>query len=398
MSEDYEIQKFFVHYFNNLETEFYEKDIIEADSIIIDENKNHLNTSKHQIALQSEISYDEVIQLDDEKSDNERSYINKSMTKKKKINNYPQGNKNKNLNFQLGLPKEKSILEGKYTLVICIAMYSENFDLIDKTLNGIAENLEDLKNAEYTDEKILILIIQDGKEKINEEVLHKFTEGRLKKMENEIDKNMNEIFRMNFYKNENSNLINDKTIDLRSSNNAKSRSISNKNLEANDGSNNINDKSKDFDRDRSISNKQSILNTNKNNINHLNKKNATSLNVKDSNLNKLNFKPKNYLISCYLKKKMTNKYGNNPNITKNMDVLFCIKKHNRGKLDSHYWLFMGFCKQINPSYIILLDTGTIPEPGSTLANLIKPMDNDDNIAGTCGEMEVKIKIYNFFSN
>jgi len=73
-----------------------------------------------------------------------------------------------------------------------------------------------------------------------------------------------------------------------------------------------------------------------------------------------------------------------------MDILFSIKKENRGKLDSHHWLFAGFCNKINPEYLILLDTGTVPDlvRGIALSSLIIPMKNDLDIAGTCGEMEL----------
>ncbi len=76
---------------------------------------------------------------------------------------------------------------------------------------------------------------------------------------------------------------------------------------------------------------------------------------------------------------------------KKLNVLFSVKKQAKGKMDSNFYLFLGFCRKINPKFIVDLDAGIVPEPGRTLVNLITPMENDMQIAATCGETQVKDK-------
>lgn len=40
------------------------------------------------------------------------------------------------------------------------------------------------------------------------------------------------------------------------------------------------------------------------------------------------------------------------------DILFAVKENNMGKLNSHLWIMRGFSRQLNPSFITLLDVGT----------------------------------------
>lgn len=44
-----------------------------------------------------------------------------------------------------------------------------------------------------------------------------------------------------------------------------------------------------------------------------------------------------------------------------LDVILCIKKENKGKLDSHWWFFNIICDIIKPKYSIQMDTGTAPK-------------------------------------
>jgi len=41
-------------------------------------------------------------------------------------------------------------------------------------------------------------------------------------------------------------------------------------------------------------------------------------------------------------------------------VLFALKEHNAGKLNSHEWYFNAFAEQIQPEYTVLLDVRTMP--------------------------------------
>jgi len=42
-----------------------------------------------------------------------------------------------------------------------------------------------------------------------------------------------------------------------------------------------------------------------------------------------------------------------------LPLLMCVKLQNAGKLSSHMWFFRGFCQMLNPSYLVLLDCGSI---------------------------------------
>ena len=68
-----------------------------------------------------------------------------------------------------------------------------------------------------------------------------------------------------------------------------------------------------------------------------------------------------------------------------LNLIFCMKQRNMRKLNTHLWFFCGFCKMINPRYVMLLDVGTKPHDTS-LWKLYEAMDRDENLAGCCGEI------------
>ena len=69
-----------------------------------------------------------------------------------------------------------------------------------------------------------------------------------------------------------------------------------------------------------------------------------------------------------------------------LNVIFCVKHHNKRKLNSHLWFFGGFCNEFQPKYAILLDVGTRPMPGS-LFYLYEAMECNPSLAGCCGEIK-----------
>ena len=69
-----------------------------------------------------------------------------------------------------------------------------------------------------------------------------------------------------------------------------------------------------------------------------------------------------------------------------LNVIFCVKHSNKRKLNTHLWFFGGFCNELQPKYVILLDVGTRPMPGS-LFYLYEAMECDPNLAGCCGEIK-----------
>lgn len=56
-----------------------------------------------------------------------------------------------------------------------------------------------------------------------------------------------------------------------------------------------------------------------------------------------------------------------------MQLLFALKEHNKGKLDSHHWFFNGFAAQVKPDYTVLIDVGTLPT-SSAFTKLLAAME------------------------
>ncbi|XRM45897.1 Chitin synthase, class 2 [Aspergillus tubingensis] len=67
-------------------------------------------------------------------------------------------------------------------------------------------------------------------------------------------------------------------------------------------------------------------------------------------------------------------------------VLFCLKEHNKKKLNSHRWFFNAFGRALQPNICILLDVGTKPAP-TALYHLWKAFDQNSNVAGAAGEIK-----------
>ena len=67
-------------------------------------------------------------------------------------------------------------------------------------------------------------------------------------------------------------------------------------------------------------------------------------------------------------------------------IIFCVKQYNKRKLNTHLWLFGGFCMEFQPKYVVLLDVGTKPLP-KALFYLYEAMECNSNLAGCCGEIK-----------
>ena len=61
-------------------------------------------------------------------------------------------------------------------------------------------------------------------------------------------------------------------------------------------------------------------------------------------------------------------------------VLICIKENNAGKLNSHWWFFMVFCRYLCPKYCIQMDVGTVPT-ARCIHLLWTHMEQHQNVAG-----------------
>jgi chitin synthase len=49
------------------------------------------------------------------------------------------------------------------------------------------------------------------------------------------------------------------------------------------------------------------------------------------------------------------------NYSKRLKIFSCFKHLNGTKLSSHLWFFEGFCRFLQPKFIVLLDVGTQPD-------------------------------------
>merc|ERR1711920_108258 len=70
-----------------------------------------------------------------------------------------------------------------------------------------------------------------------------------------------------------------------------------------------------------------------------------------------------------------------------LQLIYALKEHNGGKLNSHLWYFNAFAEQLMPEYTLLVDVGTVAGPDSVY-RLIKTMDRNPNIGGVAGEIAV----------
>ncbi|KAJ5914456.1 Chitin synthase C [Penicillium tannophilum] len=67
-----------------------------------------------------------------------------------------------------------------------------------------------------------------------------------------------------------------------------------------------------------------------------------------------------------------------------VQMILCLKQQTSNKINSHRWLFNGFCRMLNPEVVVLLDAGTKPDRRALL-NLWQAFYNNENLGGSCGE-------------
>ncbi|GME93154.1 unnamed protein product [Ambrosiozyma monospora] len=68
-----------------------------------------------------------------------------------------------------------------------------------------------------------------------------------------------------------------------------------------------------------------------------------------------------------------------------VQIVFCLKETNAKKINSHRWVFNGFCPILQPNVCVLLDVGTRPNE-SAIYHLWKAFDLDSNCAGAAGQI------------
>lgn len=70
-----------------------------------------------------------------------------------------------------------------------------------------------------------------------------------------------------------------------------------------------------------------------------------------------------------------------------LKLFTCFKHLNGTKLSSHLWFFEGFCRYLQPKFIVLLDVGTKPSDVGVV-NLLRTLEQNNNCGGATGLMSV----------
>lgn len=94
-------------------------------------------------------------------------------------------------------------------------------------------------------------------------------------------------------------------------------------------------------------------------------------------------------LSVTSTQKLIRPQGDDPNNLPPVQMIFCLKQKNSKKINSHRWLFNGFCRILNPEVVILIDAGTKPGKKSLMA-LWEAFYNDKNLGGACGEIHAML--------
>ena len=79
------------------------------------------------------------------------------------------------------------------------------------------------------------------------------------------------------------------------------------------------------------------------------------------------------------------RWANGAQTTQRVQMAFCLKARNGGKLNSHMWGMLGIARLLNPKYVMTIDVGTVPVPSNFVALMTRMEDNPD-IGGAAGEI------------
>ena len=63
---------------------------------------------------------------------------------------------------------------GNIEMAICVCMYKEDRTMLNNTLQGIGENIINLYKQGVDPDKIVVIILQDGIEKMDKSILEMF--------------------------------------------------------------------------------------------------------------------------------------------------------------------------------------------------------------------------------
>jgi chitin synthase len=71
-----------------------------------------------------------------------------------------------------------------------------------------------------------------------------------------------------------------------------------------------------------------------------------------------------------------------------IQIIFCLKETNQGKINSHRWFFNAFGPVVKPHICMLLEVGTVLGPTS-IYYLWKAFDIDSKVGGARGDRRLK---------
>lgn len=76
-------------------------------------------------------------------------------------------------------------------------------------------------------------------------------------------------------------------------------------------------------------------------------------------------------------------------LTYPMQIIFCLKEHNKGKINSHRWYFQALSRVLRPNFCVLIDAGTVPSNNS-IYHLWRSFKMDNDVGGACGEIRASL--------
>lgn len=71
-----------------------------------------------------------------------------------------------------------------------------------------------------------------------------------------------------------------------------------------------------------------------------------------------------------------------------LQLIFALKEHNGGKIDSHWWFFEAFSQYLKPEFCFLIDVGTKPRR-KAFFHIYRAFQRNEQIGGACGQITTR---------
>ncbi|CAD8054076.1 unnamed protein product [Paramecium primaurelia] len=270
----------------------------------------------------------------------------------------------------LGEEHKKEIIEyceyNQVKVMICITMYSEPLQELQKSLKGILDSLDEFYQDGILPNQILVVVIYDGIENIrnqgdengnNQEgdIIPYFCQYLDKQNKIEGKQTLEEQYKL--YK-LNKQLLQKYSLEQRK-----------RFLQRND-----------FSKDQFIKRDP--------NLNYIKKNYTKAVQTMESLYNKakeyIDLRQNNALVYQSV---FTTMLPDQEDLQ--LPIFNVFKFANGTKLSSHLWFFKGFCQEFQPEYCVLMDCGAKPQKGS-IYYLIKELIDNKQVGGVCGTMSIEL--------